>query len=379
MSTVSYWLANPRGASFPEPVEARRAGAVIAGGGIAGWSLAYWLREKGIDALVVDPDPVPAGASARNAGFLLAGTSSSYDESIGMWGRELARDIETLSWSNRDLLLERILNRNDCEYEATGSWRLAESEEEEEELRRSLALLREDGFASYEWVEASVARTELHSERFFGGLGQPRDGMLHSLKLVAAIARESRQKRFLPSRVTSFASRGDQVIVSTDHGEIHADLLFLSTNAYLGQLLGTKAGVRPVRAQVLVTAPASERIWTRPVYSHYGFFYFRQLPDRRLLIGGARHLFEANEVGHDDLTTAELQAELELYLDSCGIPKLAIDYRWSGVMGFTDDSLPRSGPLEGDPRVQLLAGFNGHGVGMAFESARRLVETVTNS
>jgi len=378
MSTVSYWLANPRGASFPEPVEARRAGAVIAGGGIAGWSLAYWLREKGIDAIVVDPDAVPAGASARNAGFLLAGTSASYEESIGIWGRERARDVETLSWSNRDYLLERILTRHDCEYEATGSWRLAESAEEEAELRRSLELLREDGFGTYEWIDASTARAELHSDRFLGGLAQPRDGMLHSLKLVAAIAAESGQKRFIPSRVTSFRSTGEDVVVSTDQGDIHADLLFLSTNAYLGQLLGAKAGVRPVRAQVLVTEPLKKQIWTRPIYSHYGFFYFRQLPDRRLLIGGARHLFEAGEVGHDDVTTGELQAELERYLASCGIPKLAIDYRWSGVMGFTADSLPRSGSLEGDPRVQLLAGFNGHGVGMAFESARRLVEQVTS-
>lgn len=379
MRTVSYWLSNLRGARFPDPVDVRRATAIIAGGGIAGWSIAYWLNEKGIDALVVDPDPIPAGASARNAGFLLAGTASSYEEAISTWGRERARDVEMLSWVNRDLLLERILARHECEYEPAGSWRLAESEEEEGELRRSLALLHEDGFPSYGWVDAEEARQQLNSDHFFGGLAQPRDGMLHPLKLVAAIAAESRQRRFLSAQVNAFRREGDHVIVTTDHGRLECDLLFLSTNAYLGQLLGDRGGVRPVRAQVLVTEPLPATIWPRPVYSNHGFFYFRQLPDRRLLIGGARHLFEEEEIGYVDATTRPLQETLEQYLDACGIPERRIDYRWSGVMGFTADSLPRSGPLEGEPRIQLLAGFNGHGVGMAFESARRVVGGLASS
>lgn len=376
MATVSYWLAHPRGAEFPPAADVRRAGAVIAGGGIAGWSLAYWLRQKGIDALVVDPDDLPAGASARNAGFLLAGTSSSYAEAVDRWGRDAARDTEGLSWANRDGLLDRIIATHDVEYESSGSWRLAESEEEEQELRRSLELLHEDGFDSYRWIERDEARGALGGSRFFGGLSQPRDGALHPLKLVAAIARESGQRR-MRARVTGFDSTGDDVVVTTERGEIRSSRLFLATNAYLSQLLGTKAEVRPVRAQVLVTEPLDRNVWPRPVYSHYGFFYFRQLPDRRLLIGGARHLFEPEEVGFGDETTEPLQAALEEYLEGVGLRGLRVEHRWSGVMGFTDDGLPRSGPLRGDERIQILAGFNGHGVGMAFESARRVVERLS--
>jgi gamma-glutamylputrescine oxidase len=376
VTTVSYWLANPRGAEFPPAADVRRAGAVIAGGGIAGWSLAYWLREKGIDALVVDPDEMPAGASARNAGFLLAGTSSSYSAAVERWGRALARETESLSWANRDGLLSRIIASHEVEYEPAGSWRLAESEDEEAELRRSLELLHEDGFDSYAWVEREEARRVLGGARFFGGLAQSRDGALHPLRLVAAIARESGQRR-MHARVTAFDSTGDDVVVTTDRGEVRTGRLFLATNAYLAQLLGQKARVQPVRAQVLVTEPLDRIVWPRPVYSHYGFFYFRQLPDLRLLLGGARHLHEAEEVGFADITTETLQSSLVDYLESLGMSGLKVDYRWSGVMGFTEDGLPRMHALGGDERIQLLAGFNGHGVGMAFESARRVIERLS--
>ena len=49
-------------------------------------------------------------------------------------------------------------------------------------------------------------------------------------------------------------------------------------------------------------------------------------------------------------------------------------HRWAGTMGFTETGLPLVGPVEDMPNVYLCAGFNGHGMGSAFMSAKQLVE-----
>jgi glycine/D-amino acid oxidase-like deaminating enzyme len=45
-------------------------------------------------------------------------------------------------------------------------------------------------------------------------------------------------------------------------------------------------------------------------------------------------------------------------------------------MGFTESGLPLVGPVDGLPNVYLCAGFNGHGMGFAFISAKTLVDSL---
>jgi gamma-glutamylputrescine oxidase len=53
-----------------------------------------------------------------------------------------------------------------------------------------------------------------------------------------------------------------------------------------------------------------------------------------------------------------------------------VTHRWAGIMGFTETGLPLVGPVAGMPNVHICAGFNGHGMGFAFMSAKRLVESL---
>ncbi len=48
--------------------------------------------------------------------------------------------------------------------------------------------------------------------------------------------------------------------------------------------------------------------------------------------------------------------------------------RWAGIMAFTDAGLPVVGPVDGMPNVYMCGCYNGHGLGFAFVSAKRLVE-----
>jgi len=53
-----------------------------------------------------------------------------------------------------------------------------------------------------------------------------------------------------------------------------------------------------------------------------------------------------------------------------------VTHRWAGLMGFTETGLPLVGPVEGMRNVYLCAGFNGHGMGFAFMTAKKVVDSL---
>jgi glycine/D-amino acid oxidase-like deaminating enzyme len=168
-------------------------------------------------------------------------------------------------------------------------------------------------------------------------------------------------------------------LVLAGGGAVEAGRVLVAANAYLPALVPELgAVVRPVRAQMLATAPVAP-VLPVPVYSHDGFYYARQTADGRVLLGGARHLHEAGEVGHEDATTPALQADLEAYLRAHvpGAAGAPVERRWSGTMGFSPDGLPVLGDVPGVPGAVYAAGFTGHGMGYGLRfgrlAARRLL------
>src|SRR6202022_4780961 len=70
-----------------------QADVLVIGGGITGVSLLHHLRLRGIEGVLVERAHIAAGASGRNAGFLLAGGADNYAEAVRILGRSQAREI----------------------------------------------------------------------------------------------------------------------------------------------------------------------------------------------------------------------------------------------------------------------------------------------
>ena len=77
--------------------------------------------------------------------------------------------------------------------------------------------------------------------------------------------------------------------------------------------------VRTARAQALATGPAPEVALARPVYARYGYDYWRQLPDGRIVLGGGRDLGGEAEWSCEAQTTATVQSYLDGLLDRLGV------------------------------------------------------------
>jgi gamma-glutamylputrescine oxidase len=356
------WGQAPARPGTPLPL---RADVVVVGGGITGTSLAYWLGRGGADVLVLERARLAAGASGRNAGFLLAGVASSYAGAVSAYGRGLAAEVWAFTMENNQRLAELLEGR--AGWRGGGSWTLAASPEEAAALQASAELLREDGLPG-EWVAAAgVPGPGL------GGLLNPADGELHPVELVDLLADSAIAVVAEGTEVVGIQPSGSGVRVQTAGGEVGAGAVVLATNGYTRQVLPGVA-IDAVRGQMLATE-AAQPLTDRPVYTDDGFVYWRQLADRRVLVGGFRNRALAREVGYDDRPTEAIQSHLDVYLQGLGV-SAAVTHRWAGVMGFTPDGLPLVGALPEAPGVYLCAGYSGHGMGFAFNCARLLADSI---
>ncbi|MBJ7613436.1 MAG: hypothetical protein DLM67_16595 [Candidatus Nephthysia bennettiae] len=336
-----------------------RADVLVIGGGITGVSLQHWLRGRA-DAVLVERDRVASGASGRNAGFLLAGVASCYAAAVRTFGRQRARSIWGFTAETHELLARALVGL-DVGYRRAGSDILPASAVEAEDLAASAELLREDGF------EASW-----DGERLFN----PRDGELDPLRAVLALASLVPEGSIREGvEVTGLETGSDGVRVEAGGRECLAGAVVLATNAYTNLLL-PDIGIAPVRAQMLGTAADQRRLVPRPAYSDRGYRYWRQLADGRLLAGGFRNHALDDEIGHEALPTAKIQALLDQQVRQLGAGA-PVTHRWAGIMGFTKDELPLVGPVTGRPGVHVCGGYSGHGMGFAFQCTRQLADALT--
>jgi gamma-glutamylputrescine oxidase len=336
-----------------------RADVLVIGGGIAGTSLAHHLRNRRISAVLVEREHLASGASGRNAGFLLAGVADCYAEAVRIFGREKAREVWHITDENHDRMLEAV-ERDDVGHRRLGSATLASGDEERARLEESAQLLRDDGFESH-WDGTRLLN--------------PRDGEVNPAAVVGALARRAKQGVIREGvEVTSIQSIGDEVSVRAGELECRAGLVVLATNAYTPQLL-PQVMIQPTRAQMLASAPVSRSVSDIPTYSHFGYRYWRQLPGGEVLIGGWRDTAMEAEITYEAEPTDNIQEHLDSKLAEMTTSG-QVTHRWAGIMGFTESGLPLVGPVEGMRNVYLCAGFNGHGMGFAFMSARQLVDTI---
>lgn len=368
--TISFWQRSSRQDDV-------RCDIAVVGGGIVGASSAYWLKrhQPELDVVLVESERLAAGASGRNAGFLLQGTSSDFESDVAEHGIERTRRLWHFSQENRDLILQELSPRA-FHLETTGSLTVAGSHAEDERLRRAVSGMRAAGFP-VAYIREDETNRRLVARGFLGSLYMPSGAMLHPVLLVRHIAERSGARLLEGHRVLEIAGQENDVTLETPERRIHCKRVVVALNAYLPHLVPSLSRyVSPVRAQMLATEPMPSRWLQVPAYTHEGYYYLRQSADGSVLLGGARHRHDVEERGYVDTTTRSLQADLETFLHG-HFPQtegLRIQQRWSGVMGFSPDGLPVVGEVPEIAGSYYATGFTGHGMGYGFRFGRMMAE-----
>jgi len=373
--TRSYWqLLNPgriKRLGFEPPGSCDIA---IVGAGLMGLALAYFLRKKGCDRVIVlEKEYIGFGASGRNAGFLISGMAEPYCRLVVGMGHDPARLMMQATLENHDLIESAIRSLDiKCDYSRAGSFHLATTEVERRELAESVELLRADGFGGT-FVSPDNIGDRIRFGKYAGGYFNPSDGCLDPFAFVKGLAAGS--SIYEGFEVEEIRRGAGGVELAGKEKTIFSEMAVLTTNAY-SPLIDPffKDIIFPVRGQMLAAAPAAtDPLGDSTYYANFGYDYFRKSSQGAILMGGLRNRYVDKEIGYDDETNPVLQSGLEEYVRrNFGIDQYKIICRWSGIMGNTIDGLPLIGSLPHNGAVLATVGCNGHGFGLDMVIARDL-------
>jgi len=373
--TVSFWQQAYR-------EQAAAYDVVIVGGGIIGASTAYWLgrHRPSLRVALVEARALGAGASGRNAGFIIQGTASDYLSDVEQYGERTARRLWHFTRENRELLASE-LRGSAFGWTSDGSLTVAGDPEEDERLRASVSHLRAAGVPVV-YLEPKKVNRRVQATGLYGGLYVTSGGVVNPLQLVRHLAAESGADVRTHQPVQQIRRDGEGVRLDLSDRQLWGRRTVLAVGASLPALAPSlERFVRPVRAQMLATAPADAPSIPVPVYSHEGEFYVRQLADGTVLAGGGRHHHRNAEETDADTTTPAVQATIERYLHTHypWTQSLPIRQRWSGTMGFSPDGRPVVGAVPEHPESVFATGFTGHGMGYGVRMGRLLAERITGT
>jgi gamma-glutamylputrescine oxidase len=374
--SVSYWQDRSKN-------NVVNADIVIIGGGIAGLSSAYWItkNDPSLKVIILEKGELGAGATGRNAGFITCGSVEHFNRLIGKHGLDEAAQIWAFSEKNLQLLQEELISGHEKQilFEQRGSFSLASTESEIIELKESAALM-EKLKIQVEFLDELAVKKRLGAEKFVGGIKYCGDASVHPILLLDLMKKNLEGKVEICESHEVFAVENFQgnKFIKTNKAYFETPVVVYATNGYSPLMHKFFDGkIFPTRGQILATESVP-LFMEGPCYANFVLDYFRQLPTGQMVIGGFRQLQKDVEKGHSDETSDVIQDALEKFLHEHipAVKKAKITHRWSGIMGFSVDGQPLIGALPGDEQSYFLGGFTGHGLGLAFHSAKVLADSL---
>jgi len=358
---------------------------IVIGGGIAGASTACHLAGYGRSVALLERGDIASEASGVNAGGIGA---------LG-WGNE--PDLESyLTMGSLQIFKRLQLDLGyDIEFRQSGGLQIIQTQRQYEYARDRVISLKSRGYTA-ELLSADEARAiepGLNPD-CLGAMQFPLRGQADPVKATRAFADAARQQGaeiLTGTEVTSISCRTAGAYDIGCSGEtFHASQLVLAAGAWcgpLGEMLGIRIPVIPVRGQMWATEPLPPRVfhslsgvesyshWSAdpggdatipPELTHIGdrrvtrHLYGRQTRDGEIIFGGDREM-----VGYDrtvDMGGVENNfahtAEILPFLN-----ELSISRTWSGLMPFSLDGRPIIGKIPQLENLYIATGLASSGFG----------------
>ncbi len=360
---------------------------IIIGAGLAGLWSALELRklDSTLNIFLLDKGVIPQGASTRNAGFACFGSPTELLHDAEIWGEDEMWGIVEMRYKG----LEKIkahFKADAIDFENCGGYELLDETfgYTPEALDEKLAWLNK-GLEKITGEKQTYTRADDKINQFkFNSfkhiIENKLEGSLHSGKFVQALTKKvlSLGIEIISSvEVTGWAKQNDVIKVYTNNApKLTCDKLLICNNGFAASL-NKNINITPGRGQVIVTSPITNLPFKGTFHFDEGFYYFRNLGNR-VLIGGARNKAFEQETSTDMEVTDVIQKELELFLQEKILSgqTYTIDYRWSGIMGFTETKLPML--KEAEPGVFALIACNGMGVALTPIMAEKAAALILN-
>jgi len=369
--------------TFPALSGEIQADVVIIGAGYTGLSAAHHIAKSGLVPVVLEANRPGWGASGRNGGVITAKFRQSFRGIDAAHGRAMAKRMYDIAHESTEIVEELVSEFGiaSARLTRTGQVKAAHNQAT---LRAAIDeaewMKREMGDGDVGILDAYEVREETGSKAFVGGVLNPGSGGIHPLNYLHGLA-EGLAARGIAIYQESPALRlrheGNGVIAETPEGAVRARQVIIATNSYSDLTSATARMQRtlvPFRSAIIATErlspnQAGSLMPTGRTYTETKRMmrWFRKVDDR--VIFGGRGAFgkQDSESAFEALRRAMTGIFPEL-------ADVALEFRWSGLVGMTLDSVPHVGGI--DDRTLYSVGYNGAGVAMSSLMGRYLASLV---
>lgn len=390
----SYWLQQTTNAKFPEtsPELPESAEIVVIGAGFTGLNAALELAETyQQQVVVVEANQLGWGCSMRNAGFAMPGTGR-----LGYvaWEKRCGIDVAKGIQAEYRLAFERLERHlAACPVQAQvqrgGYLKIAHRAKAVAELQQQF-----DALQRYEpsttWLERADIQARVNSPQAHAAIHFPQSFGINPVLLTTSVARQAvsagvRVVEHAPVTHWQTEATGHHCL-HTPRGVIRARKVIIASNGYTPNHLHPSIHGRtlPVLSSVIVTRPltAAEVTATRlnsrelVMDTRTLKYYFRLLPDQRLLFGG-RGAIRGKDADNPRYTRDLLQALSATFPQLTRLATEVPDYSWSGWVSVALDDYPRIySPAAG---VYTSMGYCGSGVTFTQLAGQRVAQLAMGS
>ncbi len=356
-----------------------KADVAVVGCGYTGLSAALRLAEAGARVVALEAVEIGFGGAGRNVGYVNAGMWVMPSEIPKALGADYGERVLTLLGGGPAVVWETIDKyaidcdpvRNGTLHCAVGRSGLADNEERARQWAERGAPVRA--------LSAAETARRVGSDVYVGSLLDMRAGTIQPLAYARGLARAAIAAGaaiHTQSRVRAAERTGCSWTLRTDAGSLVADWVVVATEAYGGapwpqgrreQILlpyfnfATSPLSADLQASIL---PGREGCWdTRKIMSYFRF-------DRagRLVFGSVGALRGTGLAIH----RAWAKRALKKIFPQIGA--IEFEAQWYGMIGMTDNALPRFHRLA--ENVVTFCGYNGRGIGTGAVFGRVLADHI---
>ena len=364
--------------SLPKEVD-----VAVVGSGYTGLHAAIQTAQAGRTTVVLEAEALGYGASTRNGGQISTSIKPSFPKLVQKYGIKLAEEILGEGKASLDFINSFIHSENiDCDFQVVGRFHGAHTPRKYESLARGITtnsnVFSDEAFM----VPQSEQYKALGTDAYFGGIVFPHHASLHPAKYhkgLLGIARKRGAQIVPHCRVIDLQRDGNGYLLKTELGAVRAKRVVLATNGYTGNLSPwQQRRIIPIGSYIIATEELPQSVMDRVMPTDRILsdtrklvYYYRPSPDRKRIVFGGRVSLQETDTMR---TGPKLRAELVRLFPELADTK--ISHSWSGLVGYTFDTLMHAGDDHG---IYYAMGYCGAGVGMASYMGMRIGQQASDN
>ncbi|HEX3999862.1 MAG TPA: FAD-dependent oxidoreductase [Pirellulales bacterium] len=378
-SGISFWQA-----SGPPPVAApplagdAKCEVLVVGGGITGALIAHRLVKEGIDTLLIDRRDLGTGSTAASTGLLQYEVDTPLVDLIAKVGEKNAVQAyrRGLSAIDEIELLTQELG-DDCGFNRRPSLYFASHWWHTRHLRREFDCRKSHGF-QVELLDRTAlsAASSIRSPATIRSHG---DAQIDPYRLTQALLKAALRAGLRAHSHVAMLHADEHpacVQVQTSQGLVAARQIVFATgyesHCYLKHPPASLHSTYALVSEPITDFagwPEGSLIWetARP------YFYARQTPDGRAMIGGADTVF-SNDHERDHLVERKASSLQKRFKKLFPAIRFEPAFAWAGTFGESKDGLAYIGKPAGRPNIYFAIGYGGNGITFSMIAAKLIAD-----